>query len=709
VALSWAEEAGKLMKTEPVAGGVPCAPSLAEIIARAAEDAHARLKAQEAAAAATQIERARTEVAEALVLWGDTPCPAAAHTELRAVAFATDMSTVTSAAERALKILGHPEIIRVYLRGGAQRYRLGADGVECAGPHGPGPSVAEHPATREETRRRMEPWLALPPERQFEELLQGGIYQRTMVSDGAGGHVSRYEAQCLGVLEEWERRYAVADRRNEERYQARCKQDKEAQEQEVEREQREQEEARARSERKPAMIERIIQRYGDALTKQGRAEGKILNSEACAKAGMARLATPDRPVESMGIEPLPGAEALLAFEGAAAEHEAREAIEERRRRAADEIVGGLPPCHRCRVTATWGCLDLTGHPFKACDLHKETGGIDGDQPPRLLPYASAVREYLGAVSEQTEATDRERGRTHAAVLTSAKLLGTLGAQARAGDWTAEDARDAEGEWDHVGVLAGDEVVAACTSRKDADFIAAAHNLLPALIAELDGSIVLTEYQRSNLLAVLQAIGYPAHQDRSPLDVCNTGDWVGEVALKLRYEQPSPHAPNVGPTELAERARRWRPEGRSAASLALEDKGAQDVLWSYALRLWGEDKAFSEKLQAELRRAGYTPPLVRLSTVPSPKSRPPTGGDWAAHRGVVWTFVGSLGDVNVYRGLQDGVVTMQVTNAWGTYSAPVDAFRQTVLTKWSPRYEGVIDASPRVTWDDLLVALGDSVP
>jgi hypothetical protein len=144
--------------------------------------------------------------------------------------------------------------------------------------------------------------------------------------------------------------------------------------------------------------------------------------ETCAKAGMARLATPDRPVESMGIEPLPGAEALLAFEGAAAEHEAREAIEERRRRAADEIVGGLPPCHRCRVTATWGCLDLTGHPFKACDLHKETGGIDGDQPPRLLPYASAVREYLGAVSEQTEATDRERGRTHAAVLTSAKLL-----------------------------------------------------------------------------------------------------------------------------------------------------------------------------------------------------------------------------------------------------------------------------------------------
>lgn len=48
------------------------------------------------------------------------------------------------------------------------------------------------------------------------------------------------------------------------------------------------------------------------------------------------------------------------------------------------------------------------------------------------------------------------------------------------------------------------------------------------------TIELDEYQIANLRAAIQAIGYPADKDyaRCPLNVLNTGDWLGEIYLKL---------------------------------------------------------------------------------------------------------------------------------------------------------------------------------
>lgn len=47
-------------------------------------------------------------------------------------------------------------------------------------------------------------------------------------------------------------------------------------------------------------------------------------------------------------------------------------------------------------------------------------------------------------------------------------------------------------------------------------------------------IELDEYEVANLRAVIQAIGYPADKDhpRCPLNVLNTGDWLGELYNKL---------------------------------------------------------------------------------------------------------------------------------------------------------------------------------
>ena len=46
---------------------------------------------------------------------------------------------------------------------------------------------------------------------------------------------------------------------------------------------------------------------------------------------------------------------------------------------------------------------------------------------------------------------------------------------------------------------------------------------------------LNEYQRNNLLWLLNLIGYPYPHAESvqPFNLANTGDWVGEVATMLR--------------------------------------------------------------------------------------------------------------------------------------------------------------------------------
>lgn len=48
------------------------------------------------------------------------------------------------------------------------------------------------------------------------------------------------------------------------------------------------------------------------------------------------------------------------------------------------------------------------------------------------------------------------------------------------------------------------------------------------------TIVLDEYHVSNLKAAIEAIGYPADKNlsRCPLNVLNTGDWIGELYQKL---------------------------------------------------------------------------------------------------------------------------------------------------------------------------------
>lgn len=46
---------------------------------------------------------------------------------------------------------------------------------------------------------------------------------------------------------------------------------------------------------------------------------------------------------------------------------------------------------------------------------------------------------------------------------------------------------------------------------------------------------LNEYQRDNLVWLLQAVGYPYGKGVEPFTYANTGDWVGELALQLNCE------------------------------------------------------------------------------------------------------------------------------------------------------------------------------
>lgn len=62
------------------------------------------------------------------------------------------------------------------------------------------------------------------------------------------------------------------------------------------------------------------------------------------------------------------------------------------------------------------------------------------------------------------------------------------------------------------------------------------------------TIVLDEYQVSNLKAALEAIGYPADRGhaRCPLNVLNTGDWLGELYNKL---PETTYYPNTHPADM----------------------------------------------------------------------------------------------------------------------------------------------------------------
>lgn len=69
---------------------------------------------------------------------------------------------------------------------------------------------------------------------------------------------------------------------------------------------------------------------------------------------------------------------------------------------------------------------------------------------------------------------------------------------------------------------------------------------------------LTRSERDNLLALLIAVSGLAGP--SPLQAANTGDWVLDVAHVLGWAGPAATdygLPNAMPTELVQRARRWR--------------------------------------------------------------------------------------------------------------------------------------------------------
>lgn len=72
-------------------------------------------------------------------------------------------------------------------------------------------------------------------------------------------------------------------------------------------------------------------------------------------------------------------------------------------------------------------------------------------------------------------------------------------------------------------------------------------------------IELNDYQVVNLRAALEAIGYPWKEEkRSPLTVLNSGDWVGEIWLKLDQLTLGKYAaPNDTVESYIERANHFR--------------------------------------------------------------------------------------------------------------------------------------------------------
>ena len=75
------------------------------------------------------------------------------------------------------------------------------------------------------------------------------------------------------------------------------------------------------------------------------------------------------------------------------------------------------------------------------------------------------------------------------------------------------------------------------------------------LAEGAGNVILlSDYEVVNLRAALQATGY-GMTGRSPLQVLNNGDWLGQIYQKLPYlDHPTP---NADAFELQARALRWK--------------------------------------------------------------------------------------------------------------------------------------------------------
>lgn len=68
------------------------------------------------------------------------------------------------------------------------------------------------------------------------------------------------------------------------------------------------------------------------------------------------------------------------------------------------------------------------------------------------------------------------------------------------------------------------------------------------------SIELDEYQRSNLLALIEACGY-GHKPANFLRGLDTGDWIGEIYIMLGgFSDPPTYRPNCTPEQMASRAR-----------------------------------------------------------------------------------------------------------------------------------------------------------
>jgi hypothetical protein len=69
-------------------------------------------------------------------------------------------------------------------------------------------------------------------------------------------------------------------------------------------------------------------------------------------------------------------------------------------------------------------------------------------------------------------------------------------------------------------------------------------------------ILLSSYEAANLRAALQATGYAVADAESPLNVMNTGDWLGQVWQKLPYIEESECKPNSSVEEMIRRAHEW---------------------------------------------------------------------------------------------------------------------------------------------------------
>jgi hypothetical protein len=68
------------------------------------------------------------------------------------------------------------------------------------------------------------------------------------------------------------------------------------------------------------------------------------------------------------------------------------------------------------------------------------------------------------------------------------------------------------------------------------------------------TIQLDDYQKANLKWLIELCGYPYGGGVSPFTFANTGDWLGEIYLRLGE---SKRAPNMTKESVVESIRSWR--------------------------------------------------------------------------------------------------------------------------------------------------------